>query len=87
MTHHPSKSSEADYISREHLVRLLAEQIELTFASNGRAHALQKIADMLRKLDEAALRALVYQQGLQHEDELSEPASDRAKAEALGELK
>ena len=80
-----SKSSEADFISHEHLVRLLVEQIERTFATDGRDHALQKIADMLRGLDEAALHALVYRQGLQSEDELTEPQVDSAKAEGTGE--
>jgi hypothetical protein len=76
MKHPSSKASEADIISREHLVRLLMEQIERTFATNGRDHALQRIAAMLRTLDETALRALVYQQGLQDEDELTEPEED-----------
>jgi hypothetical protein len=76
MKHPLPKASEADIISREHLVRLLMQQIERTFATNGRDHALQRIAAMLRTLDETALRALVYQQGLQDEDELTEPEED-----------
>jgi hypothetical protein len=76
MKHPLSKASEADIISREHLIRLLVEQIDRTFATNGRDQALQRIAAMLRTLDETALRALVYQQGLQDEDELTEPEED-----------
>ncbi len=76
-----SKSVEADFISREHLVRLLIQQIERTFAADGREQALQQVADMLRGLDEAPLRALVYRQGLQSEDEIIEPEADPAKAE------
>ena len=72
MKHSPSKSSEADQISREHLIRLLVEQIERTFNVGGQRQALQKIADLLRGLDEPALRGLVYQQGLQSEEELTE---------------
>lgn len=63
MKHQVSKSSVADFVSREHLVRLLVEQIERTFATEGRDQALQAVAHMLRRLDEAALRALVYRQG------------------------
>jgi hypothetical protein len=81
MKHHVSKSFEADFVSRDHLVRLLVQQIERTFATDGRDQALQEVADMLRGLDEAALRALVYRQGLQTEDELTEPEVDSAKAE------
>jgi hypothetical protein len=76
MKHHVSKSAEADFVSREHLVRLLIEQIEHTFATDGRGQALQKVAEMLRGLDETALRGLVYRQGLQNEDELTEPEAD-----------
>lgn len=73
MKHRLSKPAEADIISREHLIRLLVEQIERTFATNGRDQALQHVAVMLRSLDEPALRALVHAQGLQDEDELTEP--------------
>jgi hypothetical protein len=69
MKHHVSKSSEADIVSREHLVRLLVQQIERTFATDGRDQALHEVGEMLRGLDEAALRALVYRQGLQDEDD------------------
>ncbi len=79
MKHHVSKSAQADVISREHLVRLLVEQIERTFATNGRAQALQKVAELFRGLDETALRALVFRQGLQNEAELTEPEADSNK--------
>jgi hypothetical protein len=85
MKHHVSKSSEADFVSRDHLIRLLVQQIERTFATDGRDQALHEVADMLRGLDEAALRALVYRQGLQTEDELTEPELDSAKAEGTSE--
>jgi hypothetical protein len=86
MKHQVSTSSEADVVSREHLVRLLVEQIERTFAADGRDRALQQVAHVLRGLDEAALRALVYWQGLQNEDELTEPEVDSAaKAGGSGE--
>lgn len=74
-----SKASEADIISREHLVRRLLEQIGRTFDVDGKDQALQEIAAMLRRLDQGALRALVFEQGLQGEDELSEPENDAAR--------
>jgi precorrin-6B methylase 1 len=73
----PEQGLEADVISREHLVRLLLEQIERTFATDGRDQALQQIAAMLRRLDQSALRALVYEQGLQDEAELSEDEDEQ----------
>jgi hypothetical protein len=72
MKHPPSKRSEADQISREHLIRLLVEQIERTFHIDGPTQALQHLAQMLRGLEEPALRGLIYQQGLQSEEELTE---------------
>jgi hypothetical protein len=82
MTHHKSKASEADIISREHLVRVLLEQIERTFATDGMDRGLQHIRAMLRRLDEAALRVLVYEQGLQDESELTEAEERSGKPEA-----
>jgi hypothetical protein len=79
MKHHVSKSAEADFVSRDHLIRLLVQQIERTFAADGRDQALHEVADMLRGLDEAALRTMVYRQGLQTEDEMTEPEVDSAK--------
>jgi hypothetical protein len=76
MQQHVRKSAEADFLSRAHLIRLLVQQIERTFATGGRDPALDEVADMLRGLDQAALRVLVYRQGLQTEDELTEPEAD-----------
>ena len=76
MWHPMSKAAEADMVSREHLVRLLVEQIERTATLEGRNRAMQQIADMLRSLEEPILRGLVYRQGLQDEDEMTEPESE-----------
>ena len=76
MRHPISKATEAELVSREHLVRLLVEQIERTYAADGPDRALQHITDILRGLDESALRGLVYSQGLQGEDELTELEPD-----------
>lgn len=67
-----SKALEADMVSRDHLVRLLVEQLERTTALEGRNRAMQQIGEMLRSLEEPVLRALVYRQGLQDEDEMTE---------------
>lgn len=72
-----SKAAEADMVSREHLVRLLVEQIERTATLEGRNRAMQQIAEMLRSLEEPVLRGLVYRQGLQDEDEMTEPEPEQ----------
>jgi hypothetical protein len=76
MRHTISKAAEADMVSREHLVRLLMEQIERTSTLEGRNKAMQQIAEMFRSLEEPVLRGLVYRQGLQDEDELTEPGPE-----------
>jgi hypothetical protein len=86
MRHPVGKTTEAELISREHLVRLLVEQIERTYAADGPDLALQKISDMLRGLDGSALRGLVYRQGLQSEDELTEPEADTGPRHGGSEL-
>ncbi|HLB53881.1 MAG TPA: hypothetical protein VJK71_02105 [Gemmatimonadales bacterium] len=66
----PSKESEAELISKEHLIRVLSEQIERTFSSEGQSAALKLVGDLLRGLDASALRELAYQQGLTTEFDL-----------------
>ena len=73
MKHPITTATEAELVSRAHLVRLLVEQIERTYAADGPDKALQHITDLLQGLDVTALRGLVYSQGLQGEDELTEP--------------
>ncbi|HEY7636326.1 MAG TPA: hypothetical protein VH763_12305 [Gemmatimonadales bacterium] len=76
MVPHRTKATEAETIAHEHLVRILLEQLERTFETSGKGEALRQIEAMLRLLDPAALRALVYQQGLQDESELSESENE-----------
>jgi hypothetical protein len=86
MKHPISKATEAELVSREHLVRLLVEQIERTYAADGPDKALEHITDLLRGLDVGALRGLVYTQGLQGEDELIEPEPDTASRHGGSEI-
>lgn len=73
MKHPPmDKRTEGSIIAREHLVRLLLEQIERTFTAEGQEQGLLVVANLLRQLDEPALRGMVYQQGLEAEYELFE---------------
>jgi hypothetical protein len=66
------KAEEADLVSRQHLVRLLLEQIERTFSTEGSRKAMQDLGDLLRRLDESTLRALLQWQSVADEDELME---------------
>jgi hypothetical protein len=81
MSPHTSRSNEAETIAREHLVRILLEQLERTFEIGGRGETLRQIGAMLRVLDPPALRALVYQQGLQDESELTEAGNEPERDE------
>jgi hypothetical protein len=72
MHHYPPKAQEADLVSRQHLVRLLLEQVERTFSTEGSRKALFELGNLLRRLDESTLRALVQWQGAADEDEMTE---------------
>ena len=78
MQHPMPKAVEADLVSREHLVRLLIEQIERTFSTEGSRKALHELSNLLRRLDESTLRALLQWQGAADEDEMTEPGDDDA---------
>jgi hypothetical protein len=79
MSRHPTpKTVEADLVSREHLVRLLLEQVERTFSSEGSRKALYELGNLLRRLDESTLRALLQWQGAADEDEMTEAGAEEA---------
>jgi hypothetical protein len=78
MRHAIPKAEEADLVSREHLVRLLVEQVERTFSTEGSRRALHELGNLLRRLDESTLRALVQWQGVADEDEMTEAGEDDA---------
>lgn len=71
-----TKQTESD-IGREDLVRLLADQIERTFNSEGQSQGLRLVEEMLLRLDDTALRELAYKRGLTTESE-SEPPPEEA---------
>ena len=76
MRHSPPKPVEADQVSREHLSRLLIEQVERTFSTEGSNKALYELHTLLRRLDESTLRALVQWQQVADEDEMTEPGAE-----------
>ena len=71
-----TKQTESD-IGREDLVRLLADQIERTFNSEGQSQGLRLVEEMLLRLDDTALRELAYKRGLTTESE-GEPPPEEA---------
>ncbi len=73
-----AKAVEADLVSREHFVRLLIEQVERTFSTEGSNKAPHDLGNLLRRLDESTLRALVQWQGAVDEDEMTEAGRDDA---------
>jgi hypothetical protein len=60
--------------SRQHLQRLLVEQFERTFTTEGHEQALRAINDLLTRLDDEALRAYAYGRGIRSEDEFEREA-------------
>lgn len=56
--------------ARQHLLRLLLEQLERTFATEGYPAAVRMITELLERLDDDALRGYAYQHGIRTEDEL-----------------
>lgn len=73
------KEVEASGVLREHLVRVLSEQIERTFSTEGQEAGLRLVAEMFRRLDDRALRELAYQHGLTTEFDLEPDETDRRK--------
>ena len=71
-----TKQTETD-IGREDLVRMLADQIERTFNTEGQSQGLRLVEEMLLRLDSTALRELAYRRGVTTESE-GEPAPEEA---------
>ena len=72
-----TKQTESE-IGREDLVRLLADQIERTFSTEGQSQGLRLVEEMLLRLDSTTLRELAYKRGLTTESE-GEPAPEEAQ--------
>ncbi|HEU5048811.1 MAG TPA: hypothetical protein VFU00_00740 [Gemmatimonadales bacterium] len=71
------RSAEAALIEREHLTRILLEQMERTFSTEGARSAVQVMERLLLHLDENALREFAYQSGITAEDELEPDVEER----------
>jgi len=78
MPHPIPRAVEAELVSREHLVRLLVEQVDRTFSTEGSRKALYELGNLLRRLDESTLRALLQWQGAADEDEMREADEEDA---------
>ena len=66
----PTKAAESAAIGREHLTRLLLEQMERTYGTEGQPGMTRMITELLRRLDDSALRDYAYSLGLTSELEL-----------------
>ena len=71
-----SRSAESAAIDREHLTRVLLEQMERAYGTEGIAGLSRLLGELLRRLDDRALRDYALALGLTSELEL-EGGSDR----------
>jgi hypothetical protein len=74
-----TKATESAGIDREHLTRLLLEQMERTYGTEGQPGITRMITELLRRLGDSALRDYAYSLGLTSELEL-EPEDGPARA-------
>jgi hypothetical protein len=77
------RAAESASIDREHLTRLLLEQMERAYGSEGTASLSRLLGELLRRLDDRALRDYALTLGLTSELEL-EGESDRTKTHRGG---
>jgi hypothetical protein len=76
----PTKGSESVGIDRTHLIRVLLEQMERTYGTEGQPGATRMITELLDRLDDSSLREYAYSLGLTSELELeSEDSSGRTR--------
>jgi hypothetical protein len=66
----PTKTAESAAIGREHLTRLLLEQMERTYGTEGQPGLTRMVTELLRRLNDSALREYAYSLGLTSELEL-----------------
>ena len=66
----PTKPAEAATVAKEHLVRLLLEQLDRTFTTEGQEAGVRWVGQLLRRLDDVALREYAYLHGLTTEFDL-----------------
>jgi hypothetical protein len=80
----PTKAVESAGIDRQHLTRLLVEQMERAYGIEGQPAMTRMIAQLLRRLDDTALREYAYSQGLTSEHDI-EPQDETGRAPPSGE--
>jgi hypothetical protein len=83
LTMRAPKAAESAAIAREHLTRLLLEQMERTYGTEGQPGMTRMVTGLLRRLDDSALRDYAYSLGLTSELELEpeDPSLDRRSPE------
>jgi hypothetical protein len=69
-----SKAAESAGVDREHLTRVLLNQIERAYGTEGIAGLSRMLGELLRRLDDRALRDYAIELGLTSELELEEAA-------------
>ncbi|HEX9755746.1 MAG TPA: hypothetical protein VGA42_08555 [Gemmatimonadales bacterium] len=75
-SHKPRPVLEQEH-AKESDVELLLSHIDQTYAAGGLPGALHTLGEMLRRLDPAALKAMVYQLGLETEPPAEEEPDER----------
>lgn len=65
---HRPKAALEGTAADEELIRLLVEQVERTYETDGRAGAMASVTDMLRRLDPATLQALAVSREVDAEE-------------------
>lgn len=76
----PTKVSESAGIDRAHLFRVLLEQMERTYGTEGQPGFTRMITELLGRLDDSSLREYAYSLGLTSELELEpEDTSGRTR--------
>jgi hypothetical protein len=72
-----TKATEASRIMHEHLVRILSEEVERTFSTEGQEAGARFVTGLFRHLDETALRELAYKFGITTEADLEPKEGER----------
>lgn len=81
----PTKQTEASLEAKGHLERILLEQLRRTFDSESWERGEPLVADLLRRLDEQALREYAYLHGLttEYETEPEEPPASSPREDSV----
>lgn len=80
----PTKAAESAAIGREHLTRLLLDQMERTYGTEGQPGMSRMVAELLSRLDDSALQEYAQSLGLASEHDI-EPQDETGRAPPAGE--